>query len=69
MMFKSSRPVSGLALIMVGAGCNALGSVAERFLPQVPGIDFTAGFMTGMSLTLMLFGLWRFGVEHRKAGK
>lgn len=69
MKFKFSRPVSGVALIMVGALCNALGLVAERFLPQMPGIDFTVGLMTGMSLTLMLFGLWRYGVERRQAAK
>lgn len=69
MKFKFSRPVSGVVLIMAGAACNAVGSVAERFLPQMPGIDFTVGLMTGMSLTLMLFGLWRFGVERRQASK
>jgi len=69
MFFKFSRPVKAVTLIMVGAGCNALGLVAERFLPQMPGIDFTVGLMTGMSLTLMLFGMWRFGEERRQAVK
>jgi len=69
MKFKYSHPVKAVTLIMVGAGCNALGTVAERFLPPTPGIDFTVGLMTGMSLTLMLFGMWRFGVERRQAGK
>jgi hypothetical protein len=69
MVFKCSRPGKAIAWIMAGMLCGSLGSVAERFLPQMPGIDFTVGLMTGMSLTLMLFGLWRFGVERRQAGK
>ena len=69
MKFKFSRPASGVALIMVGALCNALGSVAERFLPQMPGIDFTVGLMIGISLPLMLFGLWRVAAERRQVGK
>ncbi len=56
-------------MIMIGILCNALGIVANRFLPQMPGIDFTVGLMTGLSLTLMLAGMWRFGVERRQAAK
>jgi hypothetical protein len=58
-----------MTLIMVGAVCNAIGILADRFLPQMPGIDFTVGLMTGMSLTLMLAGMWRFGVERRQVSK
>jgi drug/metabolite transporter (DMT)-like permease len=69
MLLKYSRSVKAITLIAAGALCHALGSIAERFLPQMPGIDFTVGLMTGMSLTLMLFGMWRFGVERRQTAK
>jgi len=69
MMSRFSCTTKAIWFIMVGAACNALGTLAERFLPQMPGIDFTSGLMTGMSITLMLFGMWRFGVERRQAAK
>jgi hypothetical protein len=69
MVCKFSRHGKAITWIMAGMICQALGSIAERFLPQMPGIDFSVGLMTGMSLTLMLFGLWRFGVERRQAAK
>jgi len=69
MVCRISRSGKAITWIMAGMLCNALGLVAERFLPQMLGIDFSVGLMTGMSLTLMLFGLWRFDVERRQAAK
>jgi hypothetical protein len=70
MFCKFSRPGKAITWIMAGMLCQALGSIAERFLPpQIPGLDFSVGLMTGMSLTLMVFGLWRFGVERRQVAK
>ena len=54
---------------MAGMLCNTLGFLAERFLPQMPAVDFSVGLMTGISLTLMIFGLWRFGVERRQTAR
>ena len=69
MIFRFSRSVKGATLILVGAGCNAVGLLADRYLSQMPGIDFSVGLMTGMSLSLMLFGMWRVSVERRQARK
>lgn len=69
MFFKSPRGTSHRAAILIGMVCLSISILIQRFLPETSLLDFTSGILTGMSISMMLWGMWRFRIERVKANR
>jgi len=69
MFFKSSRNTSHRTAILIGMVCLSVSILIQRYLPETSLLDLTAGILTGMSIAMMLWGLWRLRIERVKANR
>jgi len=69
MFFKSPGNPSHRTAILIGMVCLSVSILIQRYLPETSLFDFTAGILTGMSIAMMLWGLWRFRIERVKASR
>lgn len=69
MLSRFCREIPFQTAISVGMICLTLSILTERFLPKTNGMDFLAGMLIGLSLTMNFWGLLRFRAQRVRSGR
>ena len=69
MLSRFSKGIPSQVAICIGMTCLTLSLLAERFLPSTSGLDFLCGMLVGLSITMNLWGIFRWRPQTARSGR
>ena len=69
MLSRFSKGIPSHVAISIGMICLTLSLLTERFLPSSSGLDFLCGMLLGLSITMNLWGLFRWRPQAARSGR